>query len=191
MSWYSVIANKLNQVIRHVLDILSGQEEIKRLVRLGNSRQDELGQKLFERLDRIESLVTPPPLPPTPDPITVWRLLSERKENDMWILTYEAKLPAVEDVPANSDVQEQKIKVLVDGAEFQTQTVPRLADVVTFEAPKGKTVKLERSYIDDDGNEGPATASQEFVARDTIPPGAPGDFGEITNLGEREVPDPE
>jgi len=192
MSLLTQIYNRVVFISRQLFDSLSGQEEVKRLVLLGNSRQEEIGQQLSDRLDRIESLLNAPVVS-TPEPITEWVLLSERKDEvtDMWILTYEAKLPPVEDKPENVDVQEQKVKVIVDGQEFQSQTVPRLAGVATFEVPKGKNVRLERSYVDDDGNEGPATASQEFVAKDTIPPGAPGDFGAITNLGEREVPDPE
>lgn len=145
---------------------------------------------ILERLDRIESLLTPPAIP-TPEPITVWRLLSERKEDEMFLLTYEADLPAIAESPENSDVIAQRIKVVVDGEEVSRQDLPKLAEKVTFEVQKGKTVHLERSLVDDDDNEGPSVASQDFVARDTIPPSAPGDFGQIRNIGEREVPDEE
>jgi len=173
---------KLDLIGKSVAEIKRDLSETKRLTESGIDATTE----------GVNNLLTPPDLP-VPEPITEIRATGERKDeaSGMWILTYEAKLPPVENTPQNKDVEEQKITVMVDGEEFQTQTVPRMADVVTFEVPKGKKVRLERSYIDDDENEGPPTASQEFVARDTIPPGAPGDFGEILNLGEREVPDEE
>jgi hypothetical protein len=182
MSWFRLVLNKL-------VSIVSGQEEIKRLIRLGNNRREEIAQNLTERLIRIESLLTPPPVPTAPDPITAWRLTGERKDGDMFLLTYEAELPPVPDVEDNKDVTIQRIGVYIDGNQVGQQDLPRLAEKVTFETVKGKTTHLTRQLIDDDGNSGDVVASQDFVAVDTIRPTAPGDFGKIRLLGEREVPD--
>ena len=146
---------------------------------------ERINQTLKERLSAIEALLIPPLR--APPPITVWRMISERKENDMFLITFEADLPPIADTPKNKDVAFHRVATLVDGEETSTQDLPRLATTVTFEVEKGKSVTLRHSYIDDDNNEGPFVESQTFVAADTVPPDAPGPFGEIRNLGEREV----
>jgi len=153
--------------------------------------------ELLRRLDSLEAemlsqfdlLVEPTRKPDRPPPITTWRAIAERKDNEMWLITFEADLPPVADTPNNVDVELHRIKVLIDGVEHSSQDLPRLAEKVTFEVPKGANVMLRGSYVDDDDNEGPFVESEMFVASDTVPPDAPGSFGEIRNLGEREVPD--
>lgn len=188
----SEVHRKLDSIITKVNAILA---IVKLLLQGGNNadvlrRIDTLEVKTLERFAVLEALLTPPPDDGLPDKypeIVTWRQVSERKENDMWLITFEAELPEIADTPKNKDVVQHRIKVLVDGADTQTIDLPREARVATFEVEKGKTVQLKGSYVDDDGNEGPATESQTFVAADTVPPDAPGPFGAITNLGEREV----
>lgn len=182
----------LNTILRRLIEIMNGQAEIKRLIRIGLDQQRESEERLSRRLGRIESLLTPPAVPGEPNPIVTWRLLGERKDINMWLLKYEADLPPVPDTDQNKDVVAQRVATEVDGVAFgESQDVPVATKVVTFEVPKGKTVRLQSTLVDDDGNPGDVSAfSQEFVAKDTIKPGAPGDFGEIRLLGEREVSDP-
>lgn len=157
---------------------------------ISNQKTLVAGQaRIASDLARIEKLLTPPPMAL---PIVSWRLIGERKdeENDMWLLKYEADLPAIEDTPNNKDVVSQRLTTVVDGINFgEVQDLPKDATTVTFEVPKGKSVQLRRKLVDDDGNEGPHVDSETFVAKDTVSPDAPGAFGEIRLLGEREVPD--
>lgn len=120
---------------------------------------------------------------PTPKPFTV-RLISERKENDMDLLTYEATLPTV---PPGTDVASQTLSVVVDGTAQADQELASDATTATFEVPQGSNVSLSLVYKDDGGNVS-APKTQDFVASDTIPPMAPGDFGAITLVSERTVP---
>lgn len=117
---------------------------------------------------------------PRPRPFKVTPI-SERKENDMDILKYEATLPAV---PAGTDVASQEFDVSVDGAAQVTQTLGADATTATFEVPQGSNVSLALRYVDDAGNKS-ADQTQEFVANDTIAPDAPGEFGAITLVSER------
>lgn len=100
----------------------------------------------------------------------------------MSLLTYEATLPAI---PGGTDIDEQSLVVTVDGTARDPQLLGQDATTATFEVPQGSSVDLSLKYIDDAGNES-APRTQSFVAIDTIPPEAPGVFGEIRLIGERE-----
>lgn len=117
---------------------------------------------------------------PRPKPFTI-KLISERRENDMDILIYEADLPAV---PEGTDVQEQELTITVDGVARDPQNIPLESAVATFEVPQDSEVSLSLVYVDDGGNRS-AAREQTFTAIDTIAPDAPGDFGEIRLTGER------
>lgn len=108
----------------------------------------------------------------------------------MKLITYKAELPEVPTSGTpNFDVDRQKVTVTVEGEETDSQVLPIFATEVTFEVEALKTVQLRRSLIDTDDLEGPHVASETFVAKGNIPPTAPGEFGAITAIGEREVPD--
>lgn len=152
------------------------------------------GQRLIlEQLELIKSLVTPPPLPPAPVVITEWVVISEREvigDDKMAhkMLTYKAQLPKVETKGTpNFDVDRQRVVVLVDDVEADNQVLPVLATEVTFEVESGKSVQLKRSLLDNDDLEGPHVASQTFIAKGNIPPTAPGEFGAMEVIGEREI----
>lgn len=121
---------------------------------------------------------------PTPQPITV-QLISERTDGNMDLLLYRATFPAV---PAGTDVDKQVFDVSVDGV--LKSSTPYANDVTNteFEVPQGSHVALALRYLDDAGNAS-AARTQEFDAQDTIAPDAPGEFGEVTLISERVVPD--
>lgn len=139
--------------------------------------EDEI-RRLAIAIERFTALAFPPL--PRPEPFTI-RLISERRENDMDILTYEADLP---DVPEGTDVQTKELTVTVDGTAREPQSLPLDAAVATFEVPQDSSVTLSLVYVDDGGNRS-AARDQTFTAADTIAPDAPGDFGEIRLTGER------
>ncbi len=117
---------------------------------------------------------------PRPQPFTV-TLISERRENDMDFLKYEAALPAV---PAGTDITTQLFDVSVDGAPQPQQSLGKDATAATFEVTQDSAVSLSLIYVDDAGNSS-AAQTQSFVAKDTIAPDAPGAFGEIKLVSER------
>jgi hypothetical protein len=121
---------------------------------------------------------------PQPQPFTV-RLISERKENEMDLLLYEATLPTV---PAGTDVASQVLSVSANGTAQPDQTLDKTATTAQFEVAQGSSVDLSLVYVDDGGNRS-APRTQSFVANDTIPPEAPGEFGAVTLISERQVPD--
>jgi hypothetical protein len=120
------------------------------------------------------------PGPPRPAAFTI-KLISERRENDMDFLTYEADLPTV---PDGTDMQEQRFSVVVDGGAPADQTLDKAATVATFEVPQGSAVDISLVYVDDAGNVS-APRTQAFTAVDTITPESPGDFGEVRVVSER------
>ena len=193
----SLILKRLVEVVGLLLGLKSGQAEIRRLVSLIDAKVDANhqvvlanNQEVLRSLESIVSLlrsVSPGPA----NPIVAWRLLSERKDIDMWLLKYEADLPAIPDVPENVDVVGQRVSVEVDGIAIgPAQDIPKDVKTVMFEVFKGAKARLSSKLYDDDGIESETPAlSEEFEAKDTIPPSAPGAFGEIRLLGEREVPD--
>jgi hypothetical protein len=100
-------------------------------------------------------------------------------------LTYEATLPTV---PAGTDVTSQRFSVVEDGVAQAEQTLAKDATTATFEVTQGASVDLSLTYVDDAGNVS-APRTQSFVAQDSLPPDAPGDFQEIKVVSERTVPD--
>lgn len=121
---------------------------------------------------------------PQPQPFTI-ELVSERRQNDMDFLLYRATFPAV---PPGTDVASQVFDVTVDGALKSSTPYSKDVTNAEFEVPQDSHVKLALRYIDDGGNAS-SPREQEFDAKDTIAPDAPGEFGEVTLIGERVVPD--
>lgn len=104
-------------------------------------------------------------------------------------LTYEVDLTPVVP-PSQSDVVKQLLKVSVTTGNTGSVAVAELdrdATKAVFEVPQDATVRLGLQYVDDAGNLSSITFSQEFVAKDSIAPNAPGDFGAITVKSERRV----
>lgn len=104
-------------------------------------------------------------------------------------LTYEADLAGLASLGA-TDVEKQVLTVRSSFGDTEESTVVELARDATkavFEVRQDSVVRLALYYVDDAGNRSGETYSQEFVARDTIAPEAPGDFGAITLTGERRV----
>ena len=200
----------LSDMIRKLNLLLAGQQRLmddhKRLLISDEATREQIGE-VKAQLNRIEKqqkddgvvlrhieeiLTEEDDLPDAPLPIMVWRALAERKENDMTVIDYEADLPPIDFTnPKNVDVVIQRIAVIENGVEKSTKDETKDATVTTFTVLKGATVRLTRQLVDDETppNVGKVTASQEFVAADTISPDAPGDFGEIRAVAEREVPD--
>lgn len=119
-----------------------------------------------------------------PDPFTI-SPVAERKTFTMNLLTYRVSLPAA---PANTDIVRQSLAVSIDGADAGSVDLATNRDSAEIEVKQDATVSLRLTYVDDAGNVS-ATREQTFVARDTIAPDAPGEFGEICLVGERNVPD--
>lgn len=109
------------------------------------------------------------------------KLVSERRENEMDLLTYEATLPAV---PEGTDVELQRLVVTWPDGQIGPTDLGIDVLTSTFEVPQGVEVTLNLRYVDDGGNESTPRV-QTFVATDTIAPDAPGDFGEIRLVSER------
>jgi hypothetical protein len=103
----------------------------------------------------------------------------------MDLLLYEATLPTV---PAGTDVASQVLSVSANGTAQPDQTLDKTATTAQFEVAQGSSVDLSLVYVDDGGNRS-APRTQSFVANDTIPPEAPGEFGAVTLISERQVPD--
>jgi len=124
------------------------------------------------------------------------QIVSEREEDKMDVLSYIAMLPVI---PEGADVAVQVFAVLVDGEPCvvpvggvptpQSKELSVNAATADFDVPQDANVELELTYKDDAGNMSQGTLTQ-FVATDTIPPEAPGEFGEITLISERKEEDP-
>lgn len=118
--------------------------------------------------------------------------IAERTTFMATFIDYRATLKPVEDTENNKDVITKNLSVVVDGEVVSTQEIPRDVLDVVVSVEKGKTAALRMSYLDDDGNVGPATDSPTFTAVDTIPPDAPvSDFATLEAIREREVADTE
>lgn len=117
--------------------------------------------------------ITPPEMTVTP--------VSERSSPLMDFLKYRATFPAL---PVGSDIQSQLFDVSANGEGQPTQTLGIDAASAEFEVPQGATVEIKLTYVDDGGNLSQPRL-QSFVAQDTIPPEAPGEFGAVDLIGER------
>lgn len=95
------------------------------------------------------------------------------------MLRYEAHLPTM---PTGTDIASQKLTV---SHGETTEDIALGVDDTTaqFLVPQDADVTLSLVYVDDAGNVSPPS-TQTFHSNDTIPPDAPGAFGEITLLGE-------
>jgi hypothetical protein len=146
----------------------------------------EIGDAIRYAADRAFP-VSPVP-PPQPGPLTIDHLL-ERTEHDMDIHRYRANFPTV---PTGTDIMTQEFRVEVDGSpstyEAGSQDLDAMATSAEFEAPENSSCRLSLVYVDNAGLESPES-TQTFTVQDTIPPEAPGDFGEITHLSERTESD--
>jgi len=101
------------------------------------------------------------------------------------ILEYEAELPPNGVV---KDLDHRELVLSVDGVLVSTTELNSDTDKVTFKVPQDSSVHLKLFNVDDSGNRS-TPSEQVFVARDTIPPDAPGAFGAITLLNEEVIPD--
>jgi hypothetical protein len=152
------------------------------------SLEQAIHDGLFAIADAIRSLKSKAgPLQPGPfGPIT---FISERKENDVDLRTYEVNFPAVPAVTPDGDaVTKQLFSYVVNGTAFAPQELDVTVMKTTVEVPQGASVELSMVHVDDDGKSGPAK-TQNFVATDDVGPDAPGDFGAVTFVSERTVPD--
>lgn len=129
-----------------------------------------------------------------PKPLT-FTLISERTVPGMPDqLKYNAKFPELTQpdvlnggkqffsVHLVTVVDEKEVLTMVFDAGYE----PSVKDA-TFEVPQDSLVEVQLRYFDDSGNPSPVQ-SQRFTAKDTIAPDAPGVFGEITLLSEKEAP---
>lgn len=118
-------------------------------------------------------------------------LIGETRKNLMGsfvdILSYEVDLSGLTTL-ASTDVEKQVLTVRSSLGDTEDTSVVELAKdatKATFEVKQDSVVRLALYYVDDAGNKSGETYAQEFVAKDTIAPEAPGDFGAITLTGER------
>lgn len=114
------------------------------------------------------------------------------------MLTCTAKFPTPPDpatTPKTKQPVSQHFSASVDGNEVVPETEYALDAVAAapFDVPEGATVELALFYRDASGLD--STGRLQTVtappAPDTIPPDAPGDFGEVTFDTVPEVPEPE
>ncbi len=119
-------------------------------------------------------------LVPKPGTIVI-RLVKE----DRGMLLYEAILP---EMPTGTDIVRQHFSVEAEGVVEEQDLTPD-ATTVTFRVKSDVNVTLSLVYVDDAGNVS-APSTQSFLSKDTIPPDAPGAFGEIKLLDEEadEIP---
>lgn len=111
---------------------------------------------------------------PTPGRMVV-RLIRE----EQMALRYEAVLPVM---PTGTDIARQSLSVSHSGTS-DVQSLAVDATTAQFVVPQDVDVTLSLTYIDDAGNVS-APSEQTFHSNDTIPPDAPGPFGEIRMIGE-------
>lgn len=118
--------------------------------------------------------------PPKPQPFTI-NLESERRENDMDILTYRVQLAAV---PSGTDVVTQTLVVSVGGEARPAVTLAPDELEHVFEVPQDSEVSLSLTHTDDAGNVSPAR-THSFTANDTLSPNTPDGFESVSLIGER------
>jgi hypothetical protein len=107
----------------------------------------------------------------------------------MDLRTYDIELPAVPELSPDGDpIVTQFFHHTVNGVMQPEQELAVDAMKVRVEVPQAASVDCVAEHQDDDGKRGPAK-TQTFIAADDVGPDAPGDFGAITFIGERTVPD--
>lgn len=163
-------------IANRVASILTGLKAL--LGRLNETHSETLARLdlIDARLAYVASLLEVPALP-VPGPLT-YSLLRE----DDSMLVYQATLPALPD--PLGDVSKQRLVVTADGASVLDAELDLTAVTSPeFSVADNAAVNLSLTYIDDAGNAS-APSEQAFTAMDTIPPNAPGAFGEITLVRE-------
>jgi hypothetical protein len=148
---------KLNKVVEDGFKLVATQLEVaNRLKEREINTQEEL-LRLLRRLCR----------PARPEGLQ--HQLVRETEGMADTLTYSVKC----DAPTDPDVESRKIKVEVDGTVTKEDTVgSEVTDFGTIDVAQDSNVKISIVDIDDANNESPPLVS-EFVAKDTIAPGAP------------------
>lgn len=103
------------------------------------------------------------------------------------MLTCTAKFPTPPDpatTPKTKQPVSQHFSATVDGNEVVPVTEYDMAatEAAPFDVPEDSGVELSLYYLDANGNPSPVRTQGVMApsAPDTIPPDAPGDFGEIT-----------
>lgn len=116
-----------------------------------------------------------PKKPEQPGPINA--ILKE--EPMAGILVYDVGLPPIAE---GSDTASRELTLTV--GDGQPEVIPLGADpTVRIRVPQDSAVVLSLVNIDDGGNRS-EPSTQSFTALDTIPPEAPGPFGEIKLVAE-------
>lgn len=99
------------------------------------------------------------------------------------VLTYAVSAAPVTD----GDVVSRELSVVVNGLEQPVVSFPGYAvDLGVVVVPQDAEVVLRLVDVDDAGNRS-APAEVSFVAKDTVPPAAPGSLG-VTLVGETTTP---
>jgi hypothetical protein len=90
-------------------------------------------------------------------------------------IRYRIGFPPIQE--ENEDVETQKFSYRVGGVEPVVELLPKDITFKEYTFEQGKAVHLELSYLDDADppNEGPIS-KRDFVAADTVAPGAPGEM---------------
>lgn len=132
---------------------------------------------ILAELEQIRRLLAMLVLP-VPGPLKP--ALVAEEENDM--LVYKVAFPPKPATPV--DITTQRFTVSVEGESVLEADYPiDVTESEEFKVNDDDEVTLSLVYVDDAGNTSGAT-SQTFVAKDTIPPDAPGPFGEATLVRE-------
>ncbi len=113
--------------------------------------------------------------PPQPGPISA--ILKE--ERMAGTLVYDVNLPA----GGQDDVVSREFSVQVNDGTPDLFQLTNDVLVQRIRVPQDSSVLLSLVNIDDAGNRS-TPSTQTFAAKDTIPPDAPGPFGEITLVAE-------
>lgn len=98
------------------------------------------------------------------------------------MLVYKAAFPPKPTSPADVVTQHLKVSVGETVIHERDYTMDETSSD-EFSVNDNDHVSMALNYVDDAGNIGAAT-TQEFDAHDTIPPDAPGPFGEVTLVRE-------
>jgi len=100
-------------------------------------------------------------------------------DEDGNMLVYEVTLPP----PNAPDVVKRELSYTENGGEVNVLTGDGSATTMTVKVHDDAAVKLWLTDFDDAGNASDPSPPLEFVAKDTIPPPAPGELG-VKLVGE-------
>lgn len=137
----------------------------------------QIQSETLSTLKRIESLLREPTLP-RPSRFGESSLLREEEMG----LVYQTDLPP--NPAEKKDTVSKHLVVKADDNVVLDVQLPFEATVTPeYKVPQDSGVELLLTHVDDAGNEsGPAVS--RFIAKDTVAPDAPGDFGESRLLRE-------